>query len=122
MTYYVIYDSCCNLCAGFTNLLKTFDRDKLFQYIPMQDERTLSQFNVTPANCEMGMMLIDGSNPDKRWQGSEAGEEIIRLLPLGSAFILAYRALPGAKWLGDRTYEQIRDNRYQWFGVREPDN
>ncbi|MEN9871967.1 MAG: hypothetical protein RLZZ171_2959, partial [Cyanobacteriota bacterium] len=22
------------------------------------------------------------------------------------------------KWLGDRSYEQIRDHRYEWFGER----
>ena len=38
---------------------------------------------------------------------------------MGGAFIAAYRALPGVKWMGDRTYEQIRDNRYQWFGKRD---
>ncbi len=119
MTYYVIYDSCCNLCTGFKELLETFDRGQLFHYIPMQDGETLAKFNVTPSDCEMGMMLIEADNPAHRWQGSEAGEEIIRLLPLGEAFIAAYRSLPGAKWLGDRTYEQIRDNRYQWFGRRK---
>ena len=37
----------------------------------------------------------------------------------GNLFIAAYRTLPGIKWIGDRTYEQIRDNRYNWFGKRD---
>lgn len=117
-SYHVIYDGNCNLCATFTQLLETFDRGKLFDYIPMQDTATLEQFGITPQDCQMGMILIDATNPQRRWQGSNAAEEITRLLPMGEAFILAYRALPGMKWLGDRTYEQIRDNRYQWFGKR----
>jgi predicted DCC family thiol-disulfide oxidoreductase YuxK len=64
------------------------------------------------------MILIDGNSPSKRWQGSNAAEEIGRLLPLGSLFVEAYRALPGMKWMGDRFYEQIRDNRYTLFGKR----
>ena len=61
-------------------------------------------------------ILIDGEQPEKRWQGSNAAEEIARLLPLGDVFIAAYRAIPGMKWIGDRSYEQVRDNRYNWFG------
>ena len=28
----------------------------------------------------------------------------------------AYRSIPGMKWLGDKAYERVRDNRYGWFG------
>ncbi|MEA5533349.1 thiol-disulfide oxidoreductase DCC family protein [Crocosphaera sp. XPORK-15E] len=119
MVYHVIYDGNCNLCATFTQLLSKFDQGHLFDYIPMQDEVMLKQFNITAQDCEMGMILIDGNLPDERWQGSNAAEEIVNLLPLGQAFILAYRSLPGMKWLGDKTYEQVRDNRYNWFGKRE---
>ncbi|WP_048315417.1 thiol-disulfide oxidoreductase DCC family protein, partial [Crocosphaera watsonii] len=91
----------------------------IFDYIPMQDQGTLQQFSITSEDCEMGMILIDSNDSKKRWQGSDAAEEIVNLLPLGQAFIIAYRALPGMKWLGDKTYEQVRDNRYNWFGKRD---
>ncbi len=119
MVYHVIYDGNCNLCATFSKLLATFDKGKLFNYIPMQDETTLQQFGITADDGQMGMILIDGEDQKRRWQGSDAAEEIVDLLPLGQAFIAAYRTLPGMKWLGDKTYEQVRDNRYNWFGERE---
>ncbi len=119
MKYYVIYDGNCNLCVTFAQLLEQFDQGNIFNYIPMQNESALAQFNITPEDCKMGMILIDGSQPDRRWQGSNAAEEIANLLPLGKVFIGAYRALPGMKSIGDRAYEQIRDNRYNWFGKRE---
>ncbi len=119
MKYQVVYDSRCNLCTTFAQLLQQFDREKIFAYIPMQDEATLANYGIATTDCEAGMILIDPNQPAKRWQGSEAAEEIARLLPLGEPFIAAYRAIPGMKWLGDRTYEQIRDNRYQWFGKRQ---
>ncbi|MGK7956145.1 MAG: thiol-disulfide oxidoreductase DCC family protein [Crocosphaera sp.] len=119
MVYHIIYDGNCNLCATFTQLLAQFDQGNIFDYIPMQDQATLQQFNITPEDCEMGMILIDGNNTRKRWQGSDAAEEIVNLLPLGQAFIIAYRVLPGMKWLGDKTYQQVRDNRYNWFGKRD---
>lgn len=119
MTYYVIYDGNCNLCATFTQLLERFDQGQQFSYIPMQNEAILAKFGITPADCEMGMILINGNDPQQRWQGSNAAEEITQLLPLGELLIQTYRALPGAKWLGDRSYEKIRDRRYDWFGKRE---
>ncbi|GAB4530443.1 MAG: DUF393 domain-containing protein [Pleurocapsa sp.] len=119
MKYHVIYDGNCNLCATFAQLLEQFDRGNIFDYIPMQDATTLAEFDITPQDCAAGMILIDGKQPEKRWQGSAAAEEITRLLPLGDAFIAAYRSIPGMKWLGDRTYEQVRDNRYNWFGKRD---
>ena len=119
MKYQVIYDSNCNLCTTFAKLLKQFDQKKTFTYIPMQDKASLASYGITPTDCEAGMILIDANEPARKWQGSAAAEEVARLLPLGEPFIAAYRAIPGMKWLGDRSYEQIRDNRYEWFGERQ---
>lgn len=117
-SYYVIYDGNCNLCVNLVKLLEVLDRGDRFQYAPMQDEELLSQFSISAADCEKGMILIDAAQPSRRWQGSDAAEEIGRLLPTGELFVQAYRALPGLKWSGDRLYEQIRDNRYTLFGKR----
>lgn len=116
--YYVIYDGNCNLCVTLVQLLETLDQGKIFRYIPMQDEQAIAQWEITPQGCELGMILIDANQPQRRWQGSDAAEEIGRLLPLGSIFVDAYRNLPGMKWVGDRIYAQIRDNRYTIFGKR----
>lgn len=118
MSYYVIYDGNCNLCVTLVQVLESLDKGQMFRYTPMQERETLTQFGITPQDCEMGIILIDADAPEKRWQGSDAAEEIARLLPAGDAFVAAYRALPGVKWMGDRFYEQIRDNRYTLFGKR----
>ena len=118
MNYYVIYDGNCNLCVTLVQLLETLDQGRLFHYAPMQDEQILSQWGITPQDCQQGMILIDGDAPLRRWQGSDAAEEIGRLMPLGSIFVDTYRALPGMKWAGDRFYSQIRDHRYTLFGKR----
>lgn len=127
MSYYVIYDGNCNLCVTFVQQLEQIDsaqhklrqQVKLFQYIPMQDKQTLAEFSVTEADCQQGMMLINAADLTQRWQGSEAAEEIGKLLPGVDLAIDWYRWIPGLKWLGDRGYIQIRDNRYNWFGKRE---
>lgn len=119
MNYNVIYDGNCNLCVTLVQVLESLDNGKMFQYTPMQHRETLNRFGITSEDCEMGMILLDVDAPEKRWQGSAAAEEIGRLLPMGSIFVETYRALPGVKWVGDRIYEQIRDNRYTLFGKRD---
>ena len=118
MTYIVIYDGNCNLCVTLVQLLERLDSGQQFRYLSMQDD-AIASFGVTAADCELGMILIDAESPEKRWQGSDAAEEIGRLLPLGATFVAAYRALPGLKQGGDRAYEFIRDNRYEIFGKRD---
>ncbi|MDF0552263.1 DCC1-like thiol-disulfide oxidoreductase family protein [Kamptonema sp. UHCC 0994] len=118
MTYYVIYDGNCNLCVTLVQLLENLDKGQQFQYISMQNQEKLNNFEITPKDCEMGMILIDAKAPERRWQGSNAAEEIGRLLPAGNIFVATYRAMPGLKWVGDRIYEQVRDNRYTLFGKR----
>ena len=116
--YAVIYDGKCNLCVTLVQFLEKLDGGDRFTYVPMQDEKTLAAFNVTAADCELGMILINLDRPEQRWQGSNAAEEIGHLLPIGALFVQAYRATPGAKSTGDKTYEYIRDNRYDLFGKR----
>lgn len=116
--YLVIYDGECNLCTGLVQPLRAIDGDRLFCYAPMQDQATLERYGIAIADCALGMILIDQDNPDRRWQGSAAAEEIARLLPAGAPLVAAYRSLPGLKPLGDLVYEQIRDHRYAWFGRR----
>jgi predicted DCC family thiol-disulfide oxidoreductase YuxK len=118
MSYYIIYDGNCNLCVTFVKQLEQIERGKLFQYIPMQDKQTLAQFGVTEDDCQQGMMLINADDLTQRWQGSAAAEAIGKLLPGVNLAIDLYRLIPGLKWLGDRGYVQIRDNRYHWFGKR----
>ena len=116
--YFVIYDGNCNLCVTLVQFLETLDQGQRFQYVPMQDEKTLQPWGITAEDCEQGMILLNPETPDQRWQGSDAAEEIGRLLPLGHLFMAAYRSLPGLKWTGDRVYEQVRDHRYALFGKR----
>lgn len=114
----VIYDGNCNLCVGLVRLLESLDQGRQFRYIPMQDQNTLKEFDISPQDCEAGMILINLEHPNQRWQGSNAAEEIGRQLPLGSVFVEAYRALPGVKATGDQVYSYVRDNRYTIFGKR----
>lgn len=117
MTYTVIFDGNCNLCTTLVQVLERLDQGDRFKYVPMQDQDQLQHYGITAEDCQQGMILINDQGP-QRWQGSDAAEEIGRLLPLGEIFVSVYRGLPGPKWLGDQIYQQVRDNRYAWFGKR----
>lgn len=117
--YSVIYDGNCNLCVTLVRLLEQLDQGQQFAYVPMQNDIQLAQWGITPQDCEQGMILLDQEMPEQRWQGSDAAEEIGRLLPAGDVFVQAYRSLPGLKSAGDRFYAYIRDNRYSLFGRRD---
>jgi predicted DCC family thiol-disulfide oxidoreductase YuxK len=119
MHYSVIYDGQCNLCITLVRALEQLDRGYQFRYLPMQDQAGLAQWQITPTDCEAGMILISEQSPQKRWQGSDAAEEIARLLPAGASAVAAYRMVPGLKGLGDLVYGQVRDHRYAWFGGRQ---
>jgi len=119
MPYHLIYDGDCNLCVSLVRLLEALDRGRQFDYAPMQDERALQAWDVSPQACALGMVAIDAQAPERRWQGSEAAELIAQQLPLAREAIAAYLAVPGLKRWGDRAYAQIRDRRYAWFGQRE---
>lgn len=116
--HYVIYDGNCNLCSTLVQWLEWIDQGQRFRYVPMQDADMLKQFNITEADCELGMLLLNEADLTQRWQGSDAAEEIGNLLPLGGLFVAAYRGLPGLKRAGDQVYIFVRDNRYKLFGRR----
>jgi predicted DCC family thiol-disulfide oxidoreductase YuxK len=116
MSHTIIYDGRCNLCVSLVQVLEQLEQGRLFHYVPMQDTDALGEWQITPQDCEAGMIVLNNDAPYQRWQGSAAAEKIAALLPAGAPLIAAYRAMPGLKWLGDRTYEQVRDHRYQWFG------
>lgn len=116
--YLVVYDGRCNLCSNLVQVLERLDQGQRFQYLPMQATAALADWQITPEDCEQGMILVSMADRNQRWQGSDAAEEISRLLPVGNGFVAAYRAVPGLKGVGDRFYAWIRDHRYQVFGQR----
>lgn len=116
--YLVVYDGRCNLCSNLVQALERIDQGQRFQYLPMQATDALAEWQITPEQCEQGMILVSLAQPEQRWQGSDAAEEISRLLPIANGVVAAYRAVPGLKGIGDRFYAWIRDHRYQVFGQR----
>ncbi|MEN9217498.1 MAG: DCC1-like thiol-disulfide oxidoreductase family protein [Gloeomargarita sp. DG_2_bins_126] len=117
--YLMIYDGLCNLCVTGVQALYGLEQGRWFDYLPMQDEAALARWGITPATCAQGMILIDQTQPEHRWQGSAAVEQMVRLVPGLAPWVEGYRRVTALKSLGDSCYTQIRDHRYAWFGRRE---
>ncbi|NJK33963.1 MAG: DUF393 domain-containing protein [Oscillatoriales cyanobacterium SM2_2_1] len=113
----VIYDGDCNLCTGWVQFLERGDRGQRFVFVPMQNGDLSSTYQITAADCELGLILLD-LETQQRWQGTAAIAEIGSRLPLAARLVWFYQQWSGLGWLGDRTYEFIRDRRYQLFGRR----
>ena len=114
--YNVIYDGNCNLCVSLVKLLEKLDEGQTFHYAAMQEAEVLASLGITEEDCQKGMILLSPETPREKWQGSDAAEEIAKILPTGEIFINFYRLLPGFKNMGDGLYRYIRDNRYSLFG------
>lgn len=117
MAYLIIYDGDCNLCSNLVQQLEQWKRNQPFFYAPMQDTATLERHDLTPIDCERGMIVID-LDTREQWQGADAAEKIGLLLPLAKPLIQLYLSIPGLKLFGDGIYTQVRDHRYDWFGKR----
>ncbi|MFM7221054.1 MAG: thiol-disulfide oxidoreductase DCC family protein [Nodosilinea sp.] len=116
--YSVIYDGHCNLCVNLVRSLEALDGGQRFQYIPMQDRVALARYGLTPVDGQAGMIVINQSDPSQRWQGSDAAEVIVQLLPLAAGLVKGYQ-LSWLKPLGDQFYAYVRDHRYALFGQRQ---
>ena len=110
MSYYLIHDPNCPTCGPFIQLLQSLDRGRLFICISLEDSERLRDFQLTAEDAKQkGLILIDADETFRRWYGSEAIEEIITVFPMGYLLISTYRAMPGAKPIGDRVYVTLKD-------------
>ncbi len=110
MSYYLIHDPNCPTCGPFIQLLQSFDRGQIFTCISLENQEKLREFGLTVEECQQkGLILINANLPSQRWYGSEAIEEIVTVLPMGDFLIATYRAMPGAKPIGDSVYVTLKD-------------
>ncbi len=96
--------------SQFIQLLQSYDRGQLFTCISLDNPEILRELGLTVEECKQkGLILINTNEPSKRWFGSEAIEKVVNVLPMGSFLIATYRAMPGAKPIGDHVYVTLKD-------------
>ena len=110
-SYTVLYDGGCPLCARWAFRLREWDREGALSFLPSTDPRVGDRFpEITPGALEASLHLV--ASDGRVWEGADAVEELLRILPqgkwLGGVFRLPL-ARPLARWL----YRLVARNRYR---------
>jgi predicted DCC family thiol-disulfide oxidoreductase YuxK len=108
----IFFDSECNLCNGFVDLVLRIDRQEIFKFAPLQGQ-TAKQFLPTlPINREeWSVFYLEGEN-----LYSQSDAAIAVAARLGGVWsLLAIGGLLPIE-LRDPGYRLLASNRYRWFG------
>ena len=113
----ILFDGVCNLCNGSVIFVLKREKKPIFKFASIQSEagQELLEWCGLPSGYSQAVVLIDNG---RTYLGSTAA------LKIGQEFTfpwnsLAYAGLVVPKFIRDWVYNQIAQNRYQWFGKRE---
>lgn len=110
----IFFDGICGLCNGFVDFIMRIDKDKQFQFSPLQSEfakKTLPEKYTS--NLSSVVVQIDG----KTFKKAEAALAVFRELGGIWGGISQLRRLPLP--LLDWGYNLVASKRYAIFGKRE---
>lgn len=114
--YTVVYDGTCRVCTRLAGLLGRWDRDGELEVIPFQNTSVLERFPwIPPAAYAEALQLVGPGG--RTWQGAEAIEQLLKILPYGPLLGWVFR-IPFAGGLIGRVYRWFARNRYK-FGCGE---
>lgn len=104
----LIYDGACGFCQRSVDLVRRWDREQRFVFIPFQDQARVAAFAIPlPAlAAAMHLLLPDG----RVFAGADAVPEILRLLPGKGSWAWVFR-VPGVPFVARRLYGWIARRR-----------
>ena len=104
------------MCSRLVKVLTRWDTSEDLELIPFQNTTVLSRFPWIPAASYAEALQLIGPG-GKTWQGGEAIEQLLKILPYGLTFGWAFK-VPGFGNLFGRFYRWFARNRYK-FGCGE---
>ena len=110
--YTVVYDGTCKVCTRLAKLLERWDRRDELEIIPFQNTSVLDRFPWIPAAAYAEALQLIGPG-GRTWQGGEAIEQLLKILPYGGALGWAFR-IPYFGTLFGRFYRWFARNRYKF--------
>lgn len=114
--YTVVYDGACKVCGRLVKLLNAWDAKNEIEVIPFQNTSVLDRFPWIPSEAYAeAMQLVERGG--RTWQGGEAIEQLLKILPAGGVFGWAFK-IPGFGTQFGRFYRWFARNRYK-FGCGE---
>ncbi|HVT42961.1 MAG TPA: DUF393 domain-containing protein [Thermoanaerobaculia bacterium] len=108
--YTVVYDGLCRICTRSVRLLRRWDRGNILEIVPSQTPGVQARFPWIPPSAYREALQLIGPR-GATWQGAEAAEQLIRILPRGRWIAWIFR-IPGVSSIADLIYRWIARNRY----------
>ena len=109
--YTIVYDGTCNVCNKIVRRLKRWDRAPLFDIVPSQQPGVQARFPWIPASAYRESVQLIGPHGET-WQGAEAVERILDLLPRGKLLSWVF-SIPFVRPLAEWFYRWFAKNRYK---------
>lgn len=109
--YTVVFDGDCKVCTRLSNVLRSWDHAHQLEVVSSQQPGVAARFPWIPARAygdALQMIAADGTT----WQGAEAIEQILSVLPRGGWIAWVFR-IPFARAIADRFYRWFARNRYR---------
>lgn len=116
VTYTVVFDGNCRVCSRIAGAIREWDRNGEIEVVSSQTPGVMERFPWIPPDAYAEALQMIGPG-DHTWQGADAVEQILRVLPKGKFLTWAYR-IPFVRVLADRFYRWFARNRYR-FGCSD---
>ncbi len=117
----VLYDGTCRLCHGAVQFILNHDKEKVFQFAPLQGETAISLLkdwrNKYPEADTIVLIENWKQSDQKRLFFGKAALRILWLLGGKWSLLGIFSFLPS--FLYDWIYRYIARNRFAWFGHQE---
>ena len=109
----VVFDGDCKVCTRLSHMLRQWDRTQRLEVVSSQQSGVMARFPWIPARAYADALQLIASD-GTTWQGAEAIEQLLNILPKGRLVSWVFR-IPFARVLADRFYRWFARNRY-WLG------
>lgn len=106
---WVLYDGTCGFCSRTVQWIHSLTGDRGFHFVPFQHEHFRSQLEERSLDPDRDIIMLTPSGEAR--VGVDAYREIIRYFWWGQP-IYYISLLPGLRWMMDRIYRGIADNRH----------
>ena len=109
--YTAVYDGQCKVCNRLVKLLNKWDKRKEIETVPSQNSSVPARFPWIPPTAYREALQLIGPG-GRTWQGAEAIEKLLDILPAGWVLGWVFK-LPFVGKLIDRFYRWFARNRYR---------
>ena len=109
--YTVVYDGACKVCTRISRVFEKWDTHNIVTVVPSQKPGVKARFPWIPDHAYQESLQLVG--PDgKTWQGAEAIEQLLTVLPRGRLIGWVFR-VPFVRVIADKFYRWFARNRYR---------